>query len=44
MRAGGEHAHHRAAKHQVAAAVERQQDMHLGSQREGPGSGPRAVK
>lgn len=34
----------RAAKHQAAAAVERQQDMHLGAQRKGPGSGRGAVK
>lgn len=44
MRTGGEHAHHRAAEHQAAAAVQRQQDVHLGAQREGPGSGPWAVE
>lgn len=44
MSAGGEHAHHRAAEDQAATIIQRQQDVHLGAQGEGPGSGTRAVE
>lgn len=44
MSARGQRAHHRAAEHQVATAIQSQQEVHLRAQGEGPGAGAQAVE